>query len=88
MMKERLMKAFYHKGRKAFVPWTSEELARRCSASPNSIQAMLFTLGRSGLATALPTHAKGLYSWALTETGKLEARAILAAEDFAKGGAA
>ena len=88
-MKERTLKAFWHKSRKTFVPWTVDEIARRIEAHPDLASIYLRGLAGDGLAVGLrPNHVADSSTWHLTEAGKIEARAILAAEAFAKGGAA
>ena len=88
-MKEHILKAFWHKTRKAFLPWTTQEIARRVNAYPEIASIELRGLAGCGLVVGKrPNHASEATTWNLTEAGKIEARAILAAEAFAKGGAA
>ena len=85
-MKERVLKAFFHRGRKAFVPWTVEEIARRVKERSDKVSAVMMELNRSGLAGSMKTHQVGIHSWHLTEAGKAIALSIITAEDFVKGG--
>lgn len=85
-MKERILTAFWHKGRQAFVPWLAHEIARRVGRYEDDVQPELRGLLASGLARTKPTHLKnGGQVWELTPTGQVEARAIIAANEFAKG---
>lgn len=85
-MKERVLKAFFHRGRKAFVPWTVDEIARRVQERPDSVFSAMIELNRNGLANSMKSHHGGIQSWHLTEAGKAIALSIITAEAFAKGG--
>lgn len=77
-MKERLLCAFYHKGRKQFVPWTMAELCNRIKRAPDDVATELRGLNQTGLAVV---KAEG---WQLTQAGMIEARAIMAAQEMAR----
>lgn len=80
-MTERIVKAFYHTSRRACVPWTAAELVRRVGMSPDEINGALISLSRRGLARALKSSNRAdPATWELTEAGKVQARAIVAAE--------
>lgn len=85
-MKERVLKAFFHKGRKMFVPWTVDEIARRVKERPDHVSTAMIELNRNGLANSMKSHHAGIQSWHLTEAGKAIALSIITAEDFVKGG--
>lgn len=87
-MKERILKAFWHRGRKAFVPWTTQELATRAKLPHDKISVAMGSLVLSGLAVSQKTHMAGFQTWHLTEAGKVAASNIITAEAFANGGAA
>lgn len=84
-MSEQVLKAFYHTSRRACLPWTASELARRTGMSLDEVGPILKGLAIRGLVsaakhgqTANPT------AWELTESGKVQARAIVAAEIMAR----
>lgn len=77
-MKERLLCAFYHKGRKQYVPWTFPELCNRVNRMPDDVATELRGLQQTGLATVKS------HGWQLTQTGMIEARAIRAAQDMVR----
>ena len=84
-MKERLLAAFWHKGRKAFVPWMPLELANRIKRPPELVEIELRGLAGSGLARSQNiAGARGQTTWELTTAGKIEARAIIAAQDIVR----
>ena len=86
-MKERVLKAFWHRTRKAFVPWTPSELARRTGLQIPAVIETLHSFYKSGLAQARTT-TKGAgdeSTWHLTEAGKAIALSIITAEAFARG---
>lgn len=77
-MKERLLTAFYHRGRKQFVPWTFGELCNRIKRAPDDVATELRGLNKTGLAVV---KSEG---WQLTQAGMIEARAIMAAQEMAR----
>lgn len=85
-MKERVMVAFYHKGRKQFVPWLLAELARKMNRDPDLILIDLKGLAQDGLAKSNrilrsnTTHC----TWELTKAGQDEATSILLAEEMVR----
>lgn len=82
-----VLKAFWHRSRKLFVPWTAQELARKLRADPDKVTLALFTLARVGSAANRRPAGNGEPStWHLTNAGQAEARALMTAEAFAKGG--
>lgn len=86
-MRERILKAFFHRTRRAFVPWTPLEIARRTKEPLHVIDAALVGLAVSGLAASIKAqnrHDHG--TWHLTEAGKAIALSIITADAFAKGG--
>lgn len=77
-MKERLLTAFFHRGRKQFVPWTMAELCNRIKRAPDDVATELRGLNQTGLAVV---KSEG---WQLTQAGMIEARAIMAAQEMAR----
>lgn len=88
-MKERVLKAFWSKGRKAWLPCTVEDICNRAGCDKFEASTELNRLAQLGLAfsDSGSKAAHKLSTWRITEVGKIEARAIIAAEEFAKGGA-
>lgn len=65
-----IMLAFWHRGRKQFAEWTSEEIAKRVGIEPTVAGRRLGALATQGLVNAdlLPQHtARG---WRLTPEGE------------------
>lgn len=82
-----VLKAFWHRSRRMFVPLTADELARKIKASPDKVSLALWSLGRVGSAAALKAKGNSEAStWHLTNAGQAEARALFTAEAFARGG--
>lgn len=86
-MKEQILKAFYHKGRKAFVPWLASELATRTNQDQDAVLSALRGFAYEGFANAYKVDGhKGLSVWALTSLGKSKAKEIMRAEEIARAG--
>lgn len=82
-----VIKAFFHRTRKLFVPMTSDELARKIKADPDKVAMTLWSLGRVGNAAVFKSKGNSEPStWHLTNAGQAEARALMTAEAFVKGG--
>lgn len=84
-MKERILKAFYHRSRREFTPWLASELAKRTGYDLDEVNAQLGGLARSGHTK--PQHIErrgGTTIWELTTMGKAEARLIVAANALAR----
>lgn len=82
-----VLRAFWHKSRKMFLPWTAPEIARRLKADPDAVTLALWSLARVGsAATRRPAGNGEPSTWHLTPAGQAEARALFTAEAFAKGG--
>jgi DNA-binding MarR family transcriptional regulator len=76
-----IMKAFYHKGRRQFVPWLASELATKTRREEKYIVAELKKLAQAGMVAALRVpHASKLHSWHLTPAGQAKAMEIIHAE--------
>lgn len=84
-MKERLLVAFFHRGRKRFVPWLGVELAKRLNRPQDDVDAELRGLSATGMARSSNTHGRlGTSTWELTQAGMIEARAIMAAQEVVR----
>lgn len=84
-MKERLLMAFYHRGRAKFVPWLCAELSRRVKRSPDEVEIELRGLALTGMAKSKPVDGhRGTATWELTQAGMIEARAIMAAAEVVR----
>lgn len=84
-MKERLLTAFFHRGRKQFVPWLASELSRRVKRSPDDVDVELRGLDLTGMARSRATDGHSQTStWELTQAGMIEARAIMAAAEVVR----
>lgn len=84
-MKERLMTAFYHRGRKQFVPWLASELSRRVKRDPDAVDIELRGLAATGMARSRATDGKfQTATWELTQAGMIEARAVMAAAEVVR----
>lgn len=86
MTKNDLLKSFYHRGRKTFVSWTTEEIARRVNADMFDVGQALRGLARAGLMTAnnIGVHGTHISAWKLTSAGQAKARAIMAAQEVVR----
>lgn len=87
-MKNRILKAFWHRGRKKFLPWTLNEIAKRSDMYPDQTLDALRGLAVAGLAQSKST-TRGKRSdatWQLTPAGQAEAANIITAEAFIKDG--
>ena len=85
-MNIKLLKAFYHRGRKTFVPWLSSELARKMNEPHDEIIIGLRHLAQIGYARARRAErdAEGRSTWSLTELGKAEAEQIIRADEIVR----
>lgn len=84
-MKEQILKAFWHRGRKTFVPWLATELANRTKLDQEIVIATLKSLAYDGLAKSRKIDAHGgTNTWTLTTTGKEEAAFLLRAEEIVR----
>ena len=76
-----ILKAFYHKGRRQFVPLLAREIAVKTGRGEDQVIAELRGLTRAGLvAFARVPHASKLHSWHLTPSGQAKAMEIIHAE--------
>jgi hypothetical protein len=87
-MNPKVLKAFFHKGRKTFVPWMAFELARKTDMTTDEILPSLRGLSQLGYAKARKTgkEVDSKSTWELTALGKAEAMQLLVAEEFIKAG--
>ena len=86
-MKERILKAFWSKGRKTWLPCTVNDICKRAGCDKFKAEAELNRLAVIGLAFSdKKTQTHGITTWRITEAGKVQAKAIITAEDFVKGG--
>ena len=88
-MKKRILKAFWSKGRKAWLPCTVDDIQNRAKIDKNIAMLELQRLTHRGLVLSEgqdKTHRTTTFR--LTEAGKAIALSIITAEAFAKGGAA
>lgn len=89
-MSERILKAFYHRGRRTFVCWTLEELSKRTSTAPDDLLPLLRGLAQKqfvrGLKGHVRDHVRGVdpTTWELTPAGKAQAAQIIHAEAMAR----
>lgn len=85
-MKEHTLKAFYHKGRKKFVPWLAIELARKMNRDPDLVINDLKALGQDGLSKSnrIMRGNTSYSTWELTKAGEAEATSIMLAEEMVK----
>lgn len=78
-MTVKVLKAFWHRGRKAFVLWTLPELVRRIEQDEELVLMTLRGLRSAGLAQTVSV-GKGPYfqsAWALTPKGQEAARVAM-----------
>jgi hypothetical protein len=84
-MKEKILRAFYHKSRREFTPWLATEIAKRTGFPPDEVNAHLGGLARSGHTKPHNLERRGGTTiWELTALGKIEAGAIIAAQAVAR----
>lgn len=84
-MTERVLKAFWHRGRRMAVAWTTAELERRTGLCFERLNVELRTLSRKGWATGhKANHRYDRATWELTPAGKAEAEQIIRAEAIAR----
>jgi len=62
-----IIRAFWHKSRKAFLPRTTAELAAKLECDQGKLSEALTSLQRHGLLVT--TRAKGIWSWDVTPKG-------------------
>lgn len=79
-MREKVLKAFWHKSRKEFVSWTVRELCVRTSMTHREMVNELNSLSQTGLAKTDLRHVVDVSVWQLTPAGIKEAATILQAE--------
>lgn len=80
-MKERVITAFWHRGRKAYLPWMASEIARRLGVSEDEAFAAIYGLVRRGLAVGRRTaDRKSTGEFELTREGREVADKIRAAQ--------
>ena len=87
-MNPKVLKAFFHKGRKTFVPWMAFELARKTDMTIDETLFGLRGLSQLGYAKARKTgkEVDSKSTWELTALGKAEAMQLLVAEEFIRTG--
>jgi hypothetical protein len=80
------MVAFYHKGRKKFVPWLALELARKMNRDPDLVVNDLKGLAQDGLAKSnrIMRGNTTFSTWELTKAGQDEALQIIRAEEMVR----
>lgn len=85
-MKGDLMTAFYHRGRKAYVSWTTEEIARRVNGDMVEVGQALRGMARAGLMTAnnIGVHGTHVSAWTLTPKGEKAARTLREAAEVVR----
>ena len=84
-MIERVLKAFWHKGRRTTVAWTSLELERRTGLDWDDLQGQLQALAQKGWARGFkPSNRADRSTWELTPAGKAQAEQIIRAEALAR----
>jgi DNA-binding MarR family transcriptional regulator len=84
-MRNEILKAFHHKGRKKFVPWLVSELARKMKRDPDLVINALKGLAQEGMAKsakAMRGHDRSI--WELTKAGQAEATSIMLAEEMVR----
>lgn len=85
-MNEKLLRAFFHRGRKKFLPWLNHELARRVDADPIEVERALRMLSRQGLVygkqASREVDARSAFE--LTSLGRAEVMQMLMAEEQIK----
>lgn len=79
-MREKVLKAFWHKSRKVFVSWTVRELCVRTSMTHREMVNELSSLNHQDLVKSDLRHAVDVSAWQLTPAGIKEAATILQAE--------
>ncbi len=82
-MTERIIKAFYHRGRRLPLPWTVAELSRRTGIAPEALGNLLTGLSAKGMASGLHS-GNHPTTWELTPQGKDTLRRIMEAEAMAR----
>ncbi len=87
-MHPKLLKAFWHRGRKTFVPWMAFELARKLDMPQDQVVTGLRGLAAIGYAKSRKAErdAEGRSTWSLTELGKAEAENMIRAEELMRAG--
>lgn len=67
----RVLRAFWHRTRKVFVPLTTDEVVRRTEATPHEAARALWSLTQQGLLQSRNDEGKrGTTTWNLTDYGK------------------
>lgn len=72
LIRNRVLRAFWHRTRKQFVPLTPDEVCRRAKCSPVEARPILYNLAQTKIARASNTGA-GQYSvttWELLPKGE------------------
>lgn len=86
-LRANIIRAFWHRTRRVFVPLTTPELARKIKADPDKVALELWALSRVGSTSAIKAKGNSEPStWHLTRAGEAEARAMFTADAFANGG--
>lgn len=82
-MHERILKTFYHRGRRTITAWTVSELARRTGMDEGTLSIELRAMSHRGLTRG--QESRGLPTiWQLTAEGKEIVRRIMEAEAMAR----
>ena len=82
-MTERIVKAFYHRGRRLPLPWTVAELERRTGIDAEQLANALIGLSIKGIARGVVSKRQPT-TWELTGQGKIILRRIMEAEALAR----
>lgn len=72
LIRNRVLRAFWHRTRRQFVPLTPDEVCRRAKCSPAEARPILYNLAQTKIARASNTGA-GQYSvttWELLQKGE------------------
>lgn len=84
-MNSKILKAFFHRGRKKFVPWLAEEIARKLDMDVDDVNTGLRSLAAESLAKSRKAEGHGTRpTWELTTLGKAEAENMLRAEEIVR----